>query len=268
MKLLKTILNFAIPLTIMLSIFSTYLIVNKVVMNYKQSISDDYTIIITSEHPMENIKSIAGIKVTNFQKLDQNKILADIKDTVSVSTLTLLNKNMPHFYKIYLEEFPTKSKLTQIKKELSKNKDIQSVEMFADDHNHIYSFLILIQDLAFVLFFVVLAFSILLVIRQIKIWFFEHNRRIRIMELHGGSILYSSKPILTVVGISAIISLVLTVLIILVSISNASLLVQSEILEFLPKPYQLNFELMMIAVLSFAIPIVTYLGLLIKYKLK
>ena len=268
MKLLKTVFNFTIPLAVMLIIFSMYLTVNKVVNNYKQSIAGDYTIIVTADKPLQKLERVAGIKVKELQMLDQKIIIEDIKDTLSSSTLELLNHNLPFFYKVYLDEFPSKSKLSQIKKELLNKPDISTVEMFTEDHNHIYSFLILIQNISFILFFVVLAFSILLVVRQIKIWFFEHNRRIRIMELHGGSLLYSSKPILTVIGISSVLSFLLTVGIMFFSIMNISMFVQKEIIQFMPKAGDMGIEMLLVALLSVAIPIVTYLGLLIKYKLK
>ena len=52
------------------------------------------------------------------------------------------------------------------------------------------------------------------------------------------------------------------------ALNSIQLFVQPEILPYIPNYLNLKFELLQIVLLSFAIPIVTFLGLLFKYKLK
>ena len=191
----------------MLVMFSIYLIVNQVVHNYKTTLTEDYIIIVTADSPLSAVDTISGIKIKNVQMIDQNDIIKNVEDTLSESTIKLLNKKLPLFYRISLEELPPKERLEMIREELKAIPNVQSIEMFLEDHKQTYSFLILVQDMSVILFFVVLAFSILVVVRQVKIWFFEHNRRIKIMELHGGSILYSSRPVIKIIVISTLFAL-------------------------------------------------------------
>ena len=182
--------------------------------------------------------------------------------------MDLLNKKLPYFYKIYLEEFPTTLKLEQIRKELNTISNIRRIETFSNDHNKIYSLLILIQDIVFVLFIVVFVLSLLLLSKQIKIWFFEHGERISIIQLHGGSLFYSTKPILrTIIGSSIILGIVVVGLLYFM-VDNLNIIVQPEILSLMPKVIHLEFEIAQIVILSFVIPLFTFFGLLIQYKSK
>ncbi len=196
MKLLKSFLSFTFPLVIMLFIYSVYLLVNKVVEDYQQGIIDDYSIVIITHTPFVAIDEVGGIAIKEIKQISRKKIIDDVKENLSKNSLKLLDKKLPYFYNIYLEEFPTTTKLQQIRKELKEYKSVTKVETFSSDHNKIYSLLVLIEDIVFILFMIVLILSLLLLSKQIKIWFYEHSQRITIIQLHGGSLLYASKPIL------------------------------------------------------------------------
>lgn len=268
MKLLRSFLSFTFPLIIMLFIFSIYLLVDKVVDSYKNSIANDYAIVIITNTPFVDIEQLADIQVKNIEQLSRTKIIEGVKKNLSSSSLDLLNKKLPYFYKIHLEEFPTTRKLEQIRKELKQMTNIKRVETFSTDHNQIYSLLILIQDIVFILFVVVLALSLLLLSKQIKIWFFEHAERISIIQLHGGSLLYSSKPIIKTIILSAIVSSVTVIAFLIVVVNNISLFVQPEILFIMPKIIHFELEIFQIFLLSFLIPLITFFGLLVQYKSK
>lgn len=268
MRLLKSFFSFTVPLVIMLTTFSIYLIVNKVVNNYKQTIINDYSIIVIANTPLVSIDSIADIKVKDIEILSREKIIEDIKSDLSTSSLDLLKNKLPYFYKIYLEEFPTTLKIEQIRKELTTISNIKRVETFASDHNKVYSLLILIQNIVIILFLVVLTLSIILLLKQVKIWFFEHSQRITIIQLHGGSLLYGSKPILKMMTLSAIFSILFVCTLLLLTVNNISSIIQPEILNLIPKVFQLEQEFVKIVILAFTIPLVTFLGLLINHKFK
>lgn len=268
MRLLRSFIAFTFPLIIMLFIFSIYLLVDKVVVSYKKSIVNDYSIVVITNTPFLNLESIADIKVKEVEPLSRTKIIQGVKNNLSSSSLELLNKKLPYFYKIYLEEFPTTLKLEQIRKELGTISNIKRIETFSTDHNKTYSLLVLIQDIVFILFVVVLVLSFLLLSKQIKIWFFEHNERITIIQLHGGSLLYSSKPILKTIILSSIVSSVVVASLLYAMVANIHLIVQAEILSLMPKVIHLELEMLEIFALSFIIPVVTFFGLLIQYKSK
>ena len=133
MKFLKNIFAFLIPLTAMLITFSIYLLIDNVVVNYKQRIANDYSIVIITNTPLikENINTLAGIDVEKIQTLKKNRIINNIKSNLSDTSIKLLKRKLPNFYQIFLEEFPTTTQLEKIKNTLLQNKNIRKVEVFS-----------------------------------------------------------------------------------------------------------------------------------------
>ncbi len=267
MKLLKSFFSFLLPLTVMLIAFCLFLIVNKVVDNYKANITNDYSIVVISNTPLITIDELAGIDVKEVKILQRENIIKGVKENLSESSLKLLNSKLPYFYNIYLEEFPTTQKLEQIRKELTTIASVKRVETFSKDHNKIYSILMLIQNIVITLFSVILILSFLLIGKQIKIWFFEHIERIKIIQLHGGSVFYSSKPIFRIMLGSTVLSVLIVSTLMYMLITNISMVVPAEIIELIPGNFQIELELLKIALLAFVVPLVTFFGLIIKYKL-
>lgn len=252
----------------MLFIYSVYLLVNKVVDDYQKGIINDYSIVIITSTPFIKIDQVADMEIKEIEQISRKKIIEDVKENLSPRSVELLGKKLPYFYKIYLEEFPTTLKLQEIRKELKTYKNVKKIETFSTDHNKTYSLLLLLEDMVFILFIVVLVLSLLLLSKQIKIWFYEHSERITIIQLHGGSLLYASKPILKIILLSAFSSsIVITTLLYFIS-ENLTQLIQPEIISILPTVINLELEMVQIVLLSFFVPLVTFFGLLIQYKAK
>jgi len=268
MKHLKSYFSIIFPLMMMLMMFSIYLIVGRTVDNYKQHITDDYAIVVITNTPLKTIDRLAGIKVKSIDPISRKKIIKDVQSNLSDRSIDLLNKKLPYFYQIYLDQFPTSRNLKQIRAELSKISNIKKIEMFSNDHNKVYALLVIVDHIVFILFSVVFILSMLLLLKQIKIWFFEHSERISIIQLHGGSLLWASKPLIKIILNSSIISSLIVSLLIYIIISKVSLFLEPEVLLFLPKDLSLQMEIIKIVLLSLAIPIGTFVGLLIKYKMR
>jgi len=268
MKPVNSFFSFVVPLIVMLVVFSIYLLMDKVVTKYQQNIVNDYSIVVVTNTPFVKIKSIAGMDIKNIEILHREKIIKGIEGKLSKSSLKMLETRLPYFYKIYLTQFPTTIKLEQIRKELNTISNVKNVETFSANHNKVYSVLILVQDVIVVFLMVVLILSFLLLAKQIKLWFYEHKERIDIIQLHGGSIMYASKPIIKLVILSAIISSVVVWGLVFGFITNISKFVQPEIIDLIPKMLDFQFEIIQIVVLSFLIPFITFFWLLGKYKLQ
>ena len=102
MRFLKNIFAFLIPLLSMLITFSIFLLINNVVENYKSKISKDYSIVIVTNTPLikENISELAGIKVEKIITLPNDKIITNIKSSLSDNSIELLKQKLPNFYQI------------------------------------------------------------------------------------------------------------------------------------------------------------------------
>ena len=269
MKFLKNVLAFLIPLTAMLLTFTIYLLINNVVDNYKQKISQDYSIVIVTNTPLikENINTLAGIDVKKIETLQKNDIINNMKSNLSSSSIQLLKRKLPNFYQIYLEDFPTSSQLYEIKDILSKNNNIREVEVFSKNHNQTYLLLVLLNTISFILFFIITIFAIIIISKQVKLWFHEHSTKISILRLHGASVLYSASSVLNYAILSSFLSFLIVGAFLFYVSNNMMVLFPSELEGIVDIKVDFNLELFKIFILSFGISIFTIVGVLFKYKI-
>ena len=268
MKFLKNLFAFLIPLLSMLITFSIFLLIDNVVDNYKSKISRDYSIIIVTNTPLEKdaIKELGGIKVERIQNLPNDKIITTIQSNLSESSIELLKQKLPNFYQIYLEIFPTTSELDSIKKTLLQNKNVKKVEVFYKNHNQIYLLLLLLNSVSFILFFIITIFAIIIIAKQIKLWFHEHNVKIAILRLHGASILYSASSILNYALLSSLLSFIISALFLFYVSNNMTVLFPLELHDIIDIKINLILELSKIFLLSFCISILRLHGASILYS--
>lgn len=128
--------------------------------------------------------------------------------------------------------------------------------------------LLLINEISLVLFVVILIFSILILAKQIQIWFYEHQEKIAILQLHGASILYSSSTIIKYAILSAFIAFFLVAGLFTFLVNNLILIFPQELSEIVDVEISLSSELVKLFFLSLGISILTIFGVLIKYKIK
>ncbi|VAY88176.1 Cell division protein FtsX [hydrothermal vent metagenome] len=268
MKFLKNILSFSIPLFIVLITFTIYSSIVTVVSDYKKIIINDYTIIVVSSTPLlkERIDDIDDINLKKIELLDRKKIIDNMKNRLSESSLKLLKDKLPFFYKIHLEDYPTISQLNIIKSNLKKIKTISKVETFASDHNKIYSLLLFIEQIISILLIFLSIFVILILSKQVSIWFFEHHQRISIIQLHGGSIWYSALPIIKIAFLSSLISSSITIILNIIIKNNVQMILSSEIISIIPDINNIEIIVLQIILMSFVLSLLSIIGVLFKYK--
>lgn len=269
MKFLKNLFAFFIPLLCMLLTYSIYTLVDSVVDSYKSKISRDYSIVIVTNTPLikDSINELAGINVEKIQTLKKDRIIDNMKSSLSKNSIQLLKQKLPHFYQIYLEVFPTSSELEEIKNTLLQNKNIRKVEVFYKNHNQIYLLLLLINSITFILFFIVTIFAIIVIAKQIKLWFHEHSVEISILRLHGASVLYSASSVLKFAVLSSFLAFLTAGTILYYVYNNMSILFPIELHDIIDIEMNLYFEYMKLFLLSFFISIFTIFGVLLKYKI-
>jgi cell division transport system permease protein len=256
----------------MLFTFALYISVSKIVLNYENSINNDYSIILVSSSPLiySDVENIKDIDVKKIIYLNKDKILKNLGDDVSTETYELLQKRLPYFYTIHLNKFPTTAKLQTTKAKLKKISGIKRVETFSKNHDNMYSLLLLIQTIVSAFFISITIFTFLIILYNVKIWFYEYSNRLSIIMLHGGSIYYGAKPIIRIAFISSILSSVIVILIVYLFKNNIPLIVNKEIISVVIDnltPYT-KLEISLVFLLSIFISYITVFGVLIKHRLK
>lgn len=270
MKFLKNTFAFIIPLTAMLISFIIYIFSSNILENYRKTIANDYSIVVITNTPLikENISELANIKVEKIITLKNEKIINDMSSSLSSTSIDLLKRKLPHFYKIKLEVFPTTSELETIKNQLYQNKNIRKVEIFSKNHNTVYLLLLLLSQISMILFSIITIFAIIMITKQIRIWFYEHHEKITILKLHGASILYSSATILKYAIFSSLISFIIVASIFIYLVGNIGVLLPNDLEHIVNITLTTQDSLLQIFLLSFGISILTIIGVLLKYKIK
>ena len=269
MKSLKNHLAFVIPLAFMLLTFTIYLFTNNIIKDYKESISNDYSIVIITHTPLINdkLKKMSSFEIKTVTRLKKDKIINKLKKELSFESLNLLKSKLPFFYKIQLKDFPTTSQLKKIKKELSLNKNIKRIEIFSKNHNQVYLLLLIINQIVVIVFTIISIFTIIIIAKQVKIWFYENSRQISILQLHGASILYSASRIIKQALFSAFIAFILISSLVVFVSMNMNMFIPLELQDIVHTKLNVQTQIINLFLLSFGISFITVMSVLISYKI-
>lgn len=186
MKSLKRHLSLIIPLLAILFSLQAMLSILRIQDSYELTLRNSYSIIIAAGRELKSDE--IALRISEFQSLepiDAESIINKIQGEVSEENLERLKGSLPYYYSIMLSQFPNQARLVQITNVLKDIKDVKRVESFSKAHDRIYRLLLILKG-TIMLFGTILGIvSVLLMIKQVEIWYFEHSERIEIMMLLG-----------------------------------------------------------------------------------
>ena len=87
---------------------------------------------------------------------------------------------------------PNKKRIDAIKQKLLSITTITRIETFAKTHEKMFKMFLVLQAMVYMFTFFVALVAILLIFKQIRIWTYEHSRRMAIMTLFGASFFMKS----------------------------------------------------------------------------
>lgn len=189
MKSLKNHLSLIIALATILFTLQIFTIVERSLSSYETHLSDDYSLIIVASTALEP-KEIAGIDsmIASSEAISPDRILDEFKEDLHGTNLELLKTTLPKFYRIRLRHFPTPEELSQLSGHLMKHPQITRVENFAKNHDMVYTLLYLFKNVITVFAIAIFAVTALLIVKELRIWQFQHSERMNIMALFGAPV--------------------------------------------------------------------------------
>lgn len=193
MKKISSHFSIIFPVFVLLFSFQFANVIKSVVDDYANRVKGDYAIVVVSSSELkeEDLKKQIP-EIESLTEISSKKILDRLKNDMSSKNLSLLQVALPKFYSIKLASIPDKTKVDKIKEKLAKIGSITRVETFAKTHEKIFKMLMILQTMVYIFTFFVAFVSILLVLKQIRIWIYEHSRRMAIMSLFGASFFMKS----------------------------------------------------------------------------
>ena len=213
MRSFKSHISVIFPLVILLFAIEFSLMLGKFVSDYEFKMTSDYNIIIVSEIELNENMLIPIIPTfASLTTLDANLILNRLKNDISAKNISVLKSILPKFYSLKLTNFPSKAAMVNIKANLSKIQGVKRVETFSKTHDQVYNMLILSKNIAEYFAILVGLLGLVLVFKQMRIWLYEHKRRVEIMTLFGAPYWLKSAMLYKLSIIDSIIATTLVVI--------------------------------------------------------
>lgn len=212
MKSIRTHLSVILPLVFLLFSVQFMFFLQNILKDYSQIMRNDFNIIIVSKKDLSGEADIRNIKsISSIEPIDSNESFKKFEGKISKQTFEKLQSSMPKFYRVKLEFFPNSKELMEIAEKIRVVDGVSKVEIFSKTHNSIYKNFLLLNNIVLVFVFLVTVLSVFLVFKQIKIWLFEHQKRIEIMELFGASLFFKSSILFKLAIIDSIISVFIVI---------------------------------------------------------
>ena len=213
MRSFKSHISVIFPLVILLFAIEFGLVLGKFVSDYEFKVASGYNIIIVSEIELNENMLIPIIPTfASLTTLDANLILNRLKNDISAKNISVLKSILPKFYSLKLTNFPSKDAMVNIKANLSKIQGVKRVETFSKTHDQVYNMLILSKNIAEYFAILVGLLGLVLVFKQMRIWLYEHKRRVEIMTLFGAPYWLKSAMLYKLSIIDSIIATTLVVI--------------------------------------------------------
>ncbi|NLY03459.1 MAG: hypothetical protein GXZ15_01240 [Campylobacter sp.] len=210
MKGIKTHFGVIISLVALLFSVQFSFFMSSLINNYEELMKDEYNIIVvsTSDLNVADIKDIRDVEI-----IDPSKMLAQLEGKISSKSMENLKDTLPNFYSITLNVFPDSDKLDEISKKIEKIEGVTRVEAFAKAHNNIYKILLLMNNTITLFSALIVVLGLMLMFKQMRIWLFEHKKRVEIMTLFGAPYLIKSFVLYKMAVIDSILAAAIVTLI-------------------------------------------------------
>lgn len=179
----------------------------KIVKDYGMKLAEDYSIIVVSIKKLDENsvkKDISDFK--SLKLMSTKKVLQKLQGDISSKNISLLQVALPKFYSLKLNSFPSSTRLKQIQKRLENYPPVTKVETFTKTHDKIYKIFVIAKITAYIFTGFIFVISLLLILKQMRIWVYEHKERMDIMTLFGAPFWMKSAILYKIVIIDSIIA--------------------------------------------------------------
>jgi len=207
MKSVKNHLSLIVALVSILFSIQVFVIVDRSIDAYKQNLAKNYSIVVVSQKRIKESDFLLVDKLINtVEELSPDNVIKRLNSDLDKSNIELLKLTLPKFYKLRLHKYPSPSEILKLRKNLMKNKYISKVEDFSHNHDTVYKLLVLFKNVVLVFAVVVSIVTMLLILKELRIWQFKHNERMSIMGLFGAPTWLRSAVLYRLSLVDAIIS--------------------------------------------------------------
>jgi len=212
MKSLKNHLSLIIALFTILLTLQIFIGVDRTIDAYENNLNENYSIIVVSDQNIstEQFRLINPI-INLGEEISAKAIIKRIQNEMKNKKIDLHKIVLPHFYRLHLDSFPTPTEINQLSDQLQRKSYIKRVENFSQTHNTTYKLLLLFKWVTMILAGAILAVTTLLILKEMRIWQFQHRERMNIMALFGAPVWLRSAVLFRLSIVDALIATFLAI---------------------------------------------------------
>lgn len=207
MKSLKNHISLIIALFTVLFSVQIYVAVDRAIIAYEERLKNDYSIIVVANKSLNEaeFKALDNL-IERSQPIPTDQVLERLKGEMSKKNLDLLKVTLPKFYRLYLSRFPTPQEIEKLQKRLQKHTSIERVEGYSQTHDTVYKLMLLFKDVVQIFSIAIAAVTSLLILKEMRLWQFQHAERMSIMALFGAPVWLRSAVLFRLAIVDAIIA--------------------------------------------------------------
>ncbi len=207
MKSFKNHLSLIMAIVTILFSLQIFTITDRSIAAYELNLKEDYSIVVVSEKKItpKTFKAIHHL-IKSSETIAADHVLKKIQLQMKQTNIELLKIALPKFYRIHLSKFPSPKQIDAITSLIKEHPGVTRVESFASSHNTTYKLLILFKQVVLVLALFIFVVTSLLMLKEMRIWQFQHTERMSIMALFGAPVWLRSAVLFRLALVDALIA--------------------------------------------------------------
>jgi len=189
MKYLKSHITLIFSLTALLFSYQLYLTITDLADSYEGKLAKEYSIVAVSTQKIEEKSFKHGsYLVASSEEINAAPFFEGFSKDLAPEVYEQLQTSLPSFYRIKLNKYPNAKELESVSKSIKSLRGIIKVESFARTQNAISNLLDAFKSGVTAYLAVVFVFNILLFVKFMEVWRFEHISRMQIMAIFGAPV--------------------------------------------------------------------------------
>jgi len=211
MKSLKNHISLILALFAILFAVQVFFVSERTVDAYEKTLHNSYSLIVLAKTPINEKKFLNRHKLVKaLENISAEKMLSQFRKELSATNIGLLKSSLPKFYRLHLTHYPTPKEISTLSYRLNAQKNIIRVESFSKTHDRIHKMLLLLSQVHILFALSIVIIAILLIMKEMSIWHFEHQNRMNIMLLFGAPMWLRSAVLYKIALIDAFLSTLFT----------------------------------------------------------
>jgi cell division transport system permease protein len=211
MKSVKHHLMFIFPLVAILLGIEFYMVFDRMTAGYEKRLKEGYTMLVVSKKPLTlaQVKR-ADKRVASLKRIEREAIVENVSGEMSETNKKEILARLPYFYDVGLERYLGTNELKSVAESLKKIPSVTRVETFGASYASAYKLFTLIKLLLKIFIGFMAAVSLLLILKQVEIWKYEHRERMQVMEIFGAPLMLRAGVLFRIAVIDAFVAALIT----------------------------------------------------------